>query len=547
MSKIKLSDLTLREKIGQTFVFKGNFWENVEDWESYLKKNPSSGVWSFGKRCKDINAIVDFNGVDSADNDFGSDYAISIPREMKKYLKVPPIIGADTVSGFVGMSQKPSVMSVGATNRLDIGYKLGACIAEEFKCCGVRWHWSPVADLSQWDAANSRARVFSDDAELLANMCIEFVKGTQEHGVAAGMKHFPGHGVCRSRDTHLASSCNTMTFEEWEKTQGAVYQKIIDSGVYTVMISHSSFPAVDDTKVGRHYIPSTFSKKIVTDLLKEKMGFKGVVVSDDLYMRGCKNCFPREELYINALNAGIDILLGPEMEPDFAPNYIDVIEKAVNDGRVSMERINDACQRVLDLKEKLGLFEENIYEEKYNVEEITKNTAMLAREIAEEAITLVVNERNLLPIDKNKIKNIAILPFAHSAQFSKSMESLKKILENRGFNVSILENLNVQGYKDVAENNDLIIYATFIGPHQPYGKPSFYGDVMKSFFNVLTFGAEKSVCASFGSTNIYYEYFEDSETFINAYAHNNATLEAFVKAIFGEIPFRGKTPFKLIP
>lgn len=547
MKKIELSDLTLREKIGQTLMIRDAFWANLADKEEYLKKYPVGGVWSFGAPAKKDSGDVDFNGAENVDPG-SSAVGLAIPLEMTKHLKVPPIIAADTVGGYNDLTKtRMSQMAIGATGEPKLAALAAGCLAEEFKCAGVRWIWSPVADLYHRENAAMIGRSFCDDPDLMIEMSKEFVSSCQSHGVAAGMKHFPGGGVNSKRDTHLTPEKNDMTLEEWRATQGRIYKEIIDSGVYTVMTTHASFPAVDDTRIGKQYIPATFSKKITTDLLKNEMGFEGVVITDDLYMRAGKALFTREEMYIAALNAGNDVLLGAEMPPEYLPNYIDVIEQAVKDGRVSIERIDDAAGRVLRLKEKLGLFGEDVYLDHKLPSEVTRATRDAHSEITDRAVTLVANDAGLLPLDPKKIKKISIVAFAHVKRFYDAVGTLADILRERGIEVSVYEEFNMHISKKIAEESDVIIYAMYLGAHAPFGASSFYGDVMKSFFNVMCYGAEKSIPVSFGSPNIYYDYFEDCDTFINAYTYCDPMLRSFAKAIFGEIKFEGTSPFKLIP
>lgn len=546
MKKIELSDLTLREKIGQTLIISTYHWATIENRKEFLEHTPVGGLWSYsGAPSKARVEVVDFT--DGEVSEDSSAYAKPIASEMAKLMKVPPVIGADSVSGFCDLSSALTTMTYGATGEIGIAERHGRAIANEFRCAGVHWRWSPIGDLAHRDSAGHIGRAYSDDCDTLADMCIAYVKGSQENGVAACMKHFPGSGIYSTRDTHLVPEVNTMTMEEWERTQGAVYQKIIDSGVWSVMTSHTAFPAVDDTKIGKKYLPSTFSKKVITDLLKGKMHFDGVVISDDMNMRGSKNFFSFEDTVINAINAGIDMYLGYPSSVEGTPNYIDIVEKAVLDGRIPMERIDDACGRVLKFKEKIGLFNEGFFDKKESPKEAFAETQALYRETCEKAITLVANDIGLIPLNKDKIKKVSIVAFAHVPRFYAAMDTLKAMLEDRGCSVKVYDVLTRELMQKIDADSDLIIYAMFLGAHAPFGASSFYGDVMKSFFNVLSYGDEKSICVSFGSTNIFYDYFEYSDTFINAYTYNEHMLHTFVKAIFGEIPFRGVSPVKLIP
>lgn len=547
MKKPSLSDLTLREKIGQTYIIGTHFWARLKDRKAFLERNPVGGLWSCsGPPSKAKIQVVDFTDADISED--SSTYAKPIAADVAQYLKVPAVIGADTVTGFCDLSNAFNAVTFGATGDVSFAERHGRAIANEFRCAGVHWRWSPVADLSHRERSVSIGRTYTDDCNKLADMCSAYVKGSQENGVAACMKHFPGCGIYAKRDTHLVAEANTMTLEEWENTQGAIYQKIIDSGVWSVMVSHAAFPAVDDTKIGKRYIPSTFSKKVITDLLKGKMHFDGVVISDDMHMRACHGFFSPEDMVINAINAGIDMYLGYHADKvEDSENYINILEKAVLDGRIPMARIDDACQRILDFKEKIGLFNDGFFGKEECPEKAVAETQALFKETCEKAITLVANDLNLLPLNKDKIKNISLITFAHSPGFFTAMDKLKTKLEARGYNVNTYDVLTIQIMREIDRTSDLIIYAMHLGAHAPYGASSFYGDVMKSFFNVLSFGAEKSICVSFGSTNIYYDYFENCDTFINAYTYNEYMIDAFVKAIFGEIPFEGVSPIKLIP
>ncbi len=156
---------------------------------------------------------------------------------------------------------------------------------------------------------------------------------------------------------------------------GEVFQEMIDGGVWSIMPGHQGFPAVDDRKVQNYYMPATLSDKILTGLLKEKMGFKGVVVTDAIEMAALKTAYPdKEDLFVALLNAGNDILLNVKRL-----DYIDIIEKAVADGRVSMERIDDAVRRVYEMKVKMGLWDDT--EEVVMTEEIREEIRAFNRKL----------------------------------------------------------------------------------------------------------------------------------------------------------------------
>ena len=172
---------------------------------------------------------------------------------------------------------------------------------------------------------------------------------------------------------------------------------MINEGVDSVMVGHIAFPAVDDTKRNGKYIPATMSKKIVTGLLREKMGFKGVIITDGITMASLTSFCDYEDMLIGLINAGNDILLGVN------PYDYEIIEKAVLDGRIPMSRIDESAERVLALKEKIGLFDDNRQE--YKMSEESKKTVEIDRKIAEKSITLLYDNLNILPLKKENIKN----------------------------------------------------------------------------------------------------------------------------------------------
>lgn len=195
----------------------------------------------------------------------------------------------------------------------------------------------------------------------------------------------------------------------------------------SIMTSHMAFPACDPTKINGKYVPASASHKMIMELLKGEMGFKGVVVTDAVKMLGLCTMFGTlEDVYVAALKAGNDTILGVNA------NYIDVIEAAVNKGEISEERINDACQRVLDMKEKLGLFDEPTYHNTDDITTLNAIAATLNKQVAEKAITLDVNRAGLFPL-KKPIKNVHIVTICSDPAFEKQ---IRKGLPWRCFQLS---------------------------------------------------------------------------------------------------------------
>ena len=456
--------------------------------------------------------------------------------------KVPVICANDNSgpSSFKDLSSVTTGLVIGATNDEKLTYDMAHNLAREHALAGYNWIWSPMVDLVS-PYMSDIVRPFAGDADMLIKHGTAFVKGMQDANVAACAKHFPGSDPLEYRDDHVTPSMLNMSFEEWEKGQGRIFQAMIDAGVYTFMTSAVSFPAVDNRQKNGKYYPSSFSKTVITDLLKVKMGFEGVVITDDVNMGGYTSFFGPEDKYIELYNAGHDVLLGVGVDA------LDIMEKAYNEGRISIERIDDACQRVLNLKEKLGLFDnENRFSFDYTIEEARAATDATNKKIAQKGITLLYDKCNLIPISREKIKKVTIILYSHRISVLKSLEVMKKAFEQRGAKVCLRDKLeSFSEINTIAKESDLIVYVGFIGHHAPKGAPSFYDDVFWSLRYAFVEGAEKSVGVSLGYPFIHYDAMADAPAFFNLYCTSPQVQEAFVSALYGEISPVGVSPLDL--
>ena len=359
MKKPLLSELTLREKIGQTVAMSPSVMADVTDIDEYFKANPYGGMWTTGHIKMDFVNLA--GEAVSEDTDFRNDVKIrQFCEHVSTLLKAPFLSSMDAERGcrstFPYFSDTPSNNGIAATGDPQAAYDIAKCIAHELKLAGSRWDCGPVWDNASPLRAVSLTRSFSSDLELAKKMITAYVQGVQSEGVASTLKHFPGADKDEYRDTHFTEAILTQNLDEWWERQGCLFKAGIDAGVYSIMIDHGAFPACDDTKLEGRYIPSTLSRNVITGLLKEKLGFKGVVITDAVGMGAMTATFRSPEDYYAALyNAGNDVILGPGHK-----NYLDLVENAVKSGKIPESRIDDACQRVLDMKEKLGLFDYDV-------------------------------------------------------------------------------------------------------------------------------------------------------------------------------------------
>ncbi|MBP3579807.1 MAG: hypothetical protein J6K12_01025 [Clostridia bacterium] len=545
MKKPLLSEMTLREKIGQTVVMRPSVMAQVEDIEAFFKENPYGGMWTCGHIKMDFVNLAD-EIVNADDIDYDIDIKIRLfSEQVSRVLKAPFISAMDAERGagrmFPYFSDTPSNNGIAATRDTNAPYEIAKCIAHEMKLAGSRWNWGPVCDNPSPLRAVSLTRSFSSDIELTKKMLTAYIQGVQSEDVAATLKHFPGTDKDEYRDTHFADSVITQSLEEWWNRQGCIFQAGIDAGVYAIMIDHGSFPAADDTMKDGRYVPATVSRKIVTELLKEKMGFKGVVITDAVEMRALTSMFSTREDFVAALyNAGNDVILGPTYD-----DYFDIVERAIKQGKMSESRIDDACQRVLDMKEKLRLFEYDAYPvTEEDRKAAVENTTAVISKYAPSSITWMSRRNNFVPVAKDSIKKAQLVYIGYSPDVLRSLDVVKEELESRGVEVQICEGIQGEAHmKEIADNNDLIMYFAHIAPHSPYGGASFFMGKATQFLHVLEYGDEKSVCVSTGSPFVYYDWFTCSKNFLNAYSYDAQTLKTVVKGIFGEVEFTGKSPY----
>lgn len=534
--KKDISKLTLREKIGQTAVMQMSWFMNKENLADFLKDNPIGNVWHNGNHAMNTANLTGVTGGVIRDSEFYRKWMLGL-RDM---MEIPPLIGLDPPgSGFA--SNYPITVvapTVGATNSQELAYEFGKVQAQLAKAGGAAYSWSTVVDMPSRYNPVTIMRAMSDEPEKLCRLAGAMIRGLQDNGVAGTIKHFPGIDPNDCNDPHFSPMSINQSLDEWMATSGAVFKNMIDQGCYSVMVGHCAFPAVDDRKIGASYRPATISENIVTKLLKETLGFEGVVITDAVDMGALITAFPDEEdFYTELINAGNDLILNIKTY-----DYIDIVERAVKKGRISEERIDDACSRVLALKEKLGLFDG--FEEVIMDDKLKNEISDFNRRVSERAITLECDINSMLPLDASKIKNVAIICSTHREWAFEALGFMKEEFEKRGMKVRLQRRLS--DYDEIAEidkENDLIIYAGFLMPHAPMGALSFYDEECATFFFAFTKGKEKSIGVSMGSPYVYDDFYRNSPAFVHMFSQSRESQVAFVKAIFGEIPFEGEMPY----
>lgn len=517
---MKITDLSLREKILQTVILKINK-------DRFITENVGAAFF-FGEIITDADEM----GLDCA------------RRTLSRYIdnaNIPVLITSDFENGcgsmLKGLTPFPYLMSLGAANNEQIAYDYGKATALEARSVGANWSFSPICDLN----LNRRnpiinVRGMTDDPDLACRLLKQVIRGMQENGLAACAKHFPGDGV-DWRDQHCVTTNNTLSWEDWKKYSGRVFQEVIDDGVMSVMAGHVTLPAYQTQRHNGMYLPATLSQELVTNLLKGEMGFKGVTVTDALDMCGFMGFYDSlEQGEIESFKAGYDMMLWP------SANYVKNMTEAVENGYIPMERLDDAVTRILEMKEKLGLFDQDNHPVELTGQEqdFVQKTQIRT---AESAITLVRNDAGVFPIDKEKVKKIAVCPITHWEPALEEAKLLCKELEDRGFTVSYFEKTGVPPV--AVKEHDLVIYALFSRPFRPRGFLDFHAMEASKAAYALFDSIPKIAIVSFGSPYFGEQYFEKAMTYVNAYTMLSPSVKAFVRAATGEIPFTDFSPVHL--
>lgn len=349
--------LTLREKIGQLLLlgFPGRGTADTALIVRDLREHTIGSVILFDV---DMTGTID-SGQPGSRNITSPAQVRELVADLQSHARVPLFVAIDQEGGRVnrlkpiyGFPESISHEELGARDDLAFTREQAAATARTLASLGINWNLAPVVDLDanpQNPIIKGKRRSFGADPEIVARHAAAFVEGHRAHGVLTCLKHFPGHGSAAG-DTHLGFVDVTGTWHDRELTP---FRRLIASGQCDAVMSAHVFHSGLDAD-----LPSTLSRAVITGLLRERLGFAGLVVSDDLEMKAISSRYGLEQSIPAAINAGVDILcFGNNLayDPDIAAKAVAIIERALGDGRVPKHRIEESCTRVLALKRRAGL------------------------------------------------------------------------------------------------------------------------------------------------------------------------------------------------
>lgn len=424
-----LSSMTLDEKIGQLFVvLKPNPGVNEDELKSMLDRVHNGG---FRWQNQDMEGAYKQN------------------TTLQRLSKIPQLIAANCDDGGNGAVPNGTFVATavecGAGAGTKNAYHVGLVAGREASAIGANWMFNPVVDIyKNWRNTIVNTRAFSDDPEIVLANARAYIKGIKDANpnMAATAKHFPGDGV-EELDQHLALGVNNLSVEEWEKSFGYVYRSLINDGLEAIMVGHIALPQMskhlNPSLEDKDIKPATLSPELLKDLLRKDMGFNGVIITDASHMIGMAAVAKRSEYVPGAIVAGCDMFLFMnDQEED-----ISYVKAALQDGRLSQERIEEAATRILALKAHLHLYDEDVRIPSHAGLSVIGSTEHknYSIEAAKECITLVKDTRGYLPIPKDKKR--CYLVYVGSSPISKAYngDPTKKLLieelENAGFDVDV--------------------------------------------------------------------------------------------------------------
>lgn len=498
-------------------------------------------------------------------------------EKIQNMAKIPLLLAANTEKGGDGLCVEGTSfgqpLAVAATDDPENAYHMGYVACAEGAAVGLNWSFAPIVDIdSQFHNPITNVRTFGADPGRVIAMGSAYLKGAKEAGVAVSIKHFPGDGT-DERDQHILTSINRCSVKEWDETYGKVYGTLIEQGAQTVMVGHIAQPAYvkelnPDATPEEQLRPATLSKEILTGLLRGRLGFNGLISTDATPMIGFMSAMARKKALPTAINAGCDmILFNKDLDEDVA-----WMREAVANGEVSQERLNEAVTRILATKAALRLHEKKasgtILPPAEQLETVgCKQHRTWAKQVANQAVTLVRDTQKLLPISPEKYPRVYLnviqkdmdpnspVVLAWKERFEK--EGFEVIVRDRQLEITMAdfgaENLSpakaarlhelYRPIREFHEDKDLYVYIANVVTGSNNTTTRLNWNVTFGLGDDAPWFVEEVPTMMISTCNPYHLFDAPMiKTYVNAYSTDEAYQEAVMDKIMGRSEFSGKSP-----
>jgi beta-N-acetylhexosaminidase len=557
-----LRHLTLEEKVGQVFMIwcRASFL-NVENPE-YLQLREAMNKYHVGSFAMTVH-------VDGPYLLRSEPYeAAELLNSLQKESKLPLLFAADFERGvsmrLMGATAFPTAMAFGGDGKLEDAETFGRITAEEARAIGIHWNFFPDADVNS-NPVNPiiNTRSFGEDPQQVGNLVTAYIKGAHEEGMLTTVKHFPGHGDTAT-DSHLGVASVNVDRAHLDSIELPPFRQAIAAGVDSVMVAHVTVPALDPDP--NHV--ATISPAIVSGLLQEQLGFKGIVVTDALDMAGLTHLFANNigRAAVEAFKAGSDLLLIPA---DFPASYNAMLQ-AVQSGEISRERLDRSVLKILEAKASLDLEHARLVDINALSTTVGKpENLAFGQQAADTAITLVRDNGKILPL-KSSLENQgtgkARLPYTtqeetHNQVVAVLFSDDVRTESGRAFGRELrarIPDANVI-YVDpriaAAMSDDImkavnqattVIAAVYVAPSAgKVGNTMAMADATGALLRqMLDQAAGKTEIVAVGNPYLA-ENFPKVENYMCTFSNASVSEIAAVKALFGEIPIRGRLPVSI--
>ncbi|HAN17730.1 MAG: hypothetical protein A2X13_08250 [Bacteroidetes bacterium GWC2_33_15] len=522
-----MQELSIDEKIAQLFMvaaYSNKDQAHVDEITHLIRKNK-------------IGGLIFFQG--------GPVRQAKLTNYYQSISEIPLLIAIDGEWG-LGMRldstyKYPRQMMLGAVQNDSLIYQMGFDIGQQIKRLGIHINFAPVVDINN-NHLNPviNARSFGENRENVSCKGIAYMKGLQDAGIMAVAKHFPGHGDT-DKDSHLTLPVVNHSRSRLDSVELYPFRKLINAGVQGVMVAHLNIPALEKTPD----LPTTLSKPVITDLLKTDMGFNGLVFTDALNMKGISENKIQGEIECMAIEAGNDVLLFSEN----VAKAISRIKKLVKQDKISRDQIETSCRKVLAAKYKAGLNKYSQKSEYIKIKGLSKSLNnpkfdLNRRTLVESGLTLIKNDKNLLPVVKLKNKKIASVSFGSSEKttFQKTLDKYAKV--DHFYTSAVLSD----SLLNILSKYDLIIASIHSSSLYPSGNN--YGVKNEYLSSVVYLSTKTKIIFTLFANPYSLSSFEFNKTInaiLIAYENEETVQSIAAQAIFGGTFISGKLPVSINP
>ena len=462
---------------------------------------------------------------------------VQLTNTYQSLSKIPLMIGFDGEWGLDMRLQNtykfPWNMTLGAIQDNTLIRKFGEHLGRHAKRVGIHVNFAPVVDINT-NPLNPIIgnRSFGEDKQNVTQKAIAFSQGMQSEGVLANAKHFPGHGDTAT-DSHLKLPVLTFNRQRLDSVELYPYKRVFDAGMASVMTAHLSIPVLESNPK----LPTSLSPSVVTDLLKEKLGFLGLIFTDGLNMKGAADYSSSAEIDLAAVLAGNDVLLIPQD----VPATISLMKNSIQTGALSPERIDESVRKILLAKYKVGLHLYKPIDTLNLVKDLnTIEDEVLHRKLVKNSITIIKNKKNILPIeDLKKHKKIAYVALGDDTgdQFLDALAKYSKIHK--------VDSNNLNEVLDTLKDFDLVVVGFHKSNAHPWKSYEFSNQELVWLHEISR--KNKTILTVFASpySLLNIKSFTNLEAVLVAYQNSEIAQEITAQTIFGAIEATGKLPVSI--